>query len=177
MLETDPKVYTEKGLALAKAGRFEEAIKLYDMAINIYPDYIHAITNKFLALHNLTRYNEALDCLDDALVVDHKYVDKFSEEYLTDETISYYSYNLEWCSDYATATGRSIHSRWFYENGCSLHISNKNMESIKYFDKATELDPNNSDFWYGKGMALDSVDKAEDAKDCYKKAKELQSQT
>ena len=179
--QTDPKKLTEKGISLAKEGKYEEAIALYDHALELDDDScVETMMNKCLALHNLERYHEACMCIADALELDPSYVNKFTEDYLTDEANSYYSYNCNEglfldCPD-ASITWpymRSIHVRWLYEHGYALYNSGKSKESIKYFDKAIKLDPDNADVWEAKGNALDKLDKSEEAQKCYGKAKQL----
>ncbi|MGK7940886.1 MAG: tetratricopeptide repeat-containing serine protease family protein [Crocosphaera sp.] len=56
-------------------GRYKEAIKSYDKAIEISPDYIYAWYNRGFALEKLGRYEEAIKSYDKALEIDpnHEY--------------------------------------------------------------------------------------------------------
>jgi len=59
--------YSRKGDALALAGKFEEAIALYDRAIEVDPECCEAWTNKAIALNVLGRTRESLECVERAL--------------------------------------------------------------------------------------------------------------
>jgi tetratricopeptide (TPR) repeat protein len=52
---------------------YEEAIKNYDKALAIDPDYVYALTNKGNTLSNLGRYQEAIEYYDKALAIDPKF--------------------------------------------------------------------------------------------------------
>jgi len=67
----DPEVladaYSKEGDTLAAAGKFEEAIVLYDRAIEVDPENSEAWTRKAIALKALGRIREALDCVERAI--------------------------------------------------------------------------------------------------------------
>jgi Flp pilus assembly protein TadD len=48
----DAEAYYNKGVTLADLGRFEEAVKAYDLAIKYKPDFTQAINNKNKILKN-----------------------------------------------------------------------------------------------------------------------------
>ena len=51
-------------------GRFEDGIKCYEMALQIYPKDIHALTQKGFALSEIGKYTEAVTVFDEALTLD-----------------------------------------------------------------------------------------------------------
>jgi len=52
-----------------KMGRYEEAIKCYDKAIQINPDDAGGWYGKGLALKQMGRYDEAVNCYDKAIQI------------------------------------------------------------------------------------------------------------
>ena len=54
--------YNNKGNVLDKQGKFNEAIKCYDKAIGINPNYVDAYNNKGNALYKQGKFNEAIKC-------------------------------------------------------------------------------------------------------------------
>ena len=60
-------LWFNKGLALYKLGRYQEALHAYDEALIIDPDYVPATLNKGSALHKLGRYREAVNAYDEVL--------------------------------------------------------------------------------------------------------------
>ncbi len=53
---------------------------------------------------------------------------------------------------------------------------NEHDEAIKAYDKAIEINPQDSDAWYNKGVALDKLDKSDEAIKAYDKAIEINPQ-
>jgi tetratricopeptide (TPR) repeat protein len=74
----DPDIYIsdnvsklkEKGDALYKQGRYQEAIEYYDRALAMDPNDVSALNNKGNALGDLGRYQEAIEYYDRALAID-----------------------------------------------------------------------------------------------------------
>jgi tetratricopeptide (TPR) repeat protein len=64
------EVWYNKGCAFDKLGKYEEAIKCYDKATDIDPEYINAWTCKSLALCKQGKYKKAIKCCDKALKID-----------------------------------------------------------------------------------------------------------
>ncbi|MHC1597395.1 MAG: protein kinase domain-containing protein, partial [Methermicoccaceae archaeon] len=60
----------KKGIALAKRGRYEDAIECYDKALKIDPKDADAWKKKGNALDELGRYEDAIECYDEALKID-----------------------------------------------------------------------------------------------------------
>jgi len=71
---TDSYIHFQSGCALGKLERYEEAIKAYDRAIELKPDYAIAYYNKGCTLGKLERYEEAIVAYDKAIELDPDYV-------------------------------------------------------------------------------------------------------
>ncbi len=70
-LSIDPgyvKAWNNKGLALDKLGRYQEAVDSYEKALSIDPNDATVWHNKGLALDKLGRYQEAADSYERALI-------------------------------------------------------------------------------------------------------------
>ncbi|VVB65121.1 Photosystem I assembly protein Ycf3 [uncultured archaeon] len=61
-----------KGLALYDQSQYDEALKAYDEAIRLDPNYAPAWNNKGLTLGNLGKYDEAIEAYDEAIRLDTK---------------------------------------------------------------------------------------------------------
>ncbi len=85
----DPEVisdaYARQGDALAVAGKYDEAIVLYDRAIEVYPESCEAWTRKATALRMVGRQREALECLERAIDIYPSPIAESSRESLLDE--------------------------------------------------------------------------------------------
>jgi|GEM_PF-2168654 len=66
----EAKEVTSEGLSLCREGKYEQGIKKFNEAIEIYPKHTKAYLNKGLALSKLGRYDEALKALDNALAIE-----------------------------------------------------------------------------------------------------------
>ena len=69
----DAKKHFDEGNRLYDLGRYEDAIKEYDKALAIDPNYKEAHNNKGNALDDLGRYEEAIKEYDKALAIDPDY--------------------------------------------------------------------------------------------------------
>lgn len=57
-------------MSLGNLNRYEEAIALYDKALEIDPEYAIALTNKALAIFHIGERDEAFMWIDKALTID-----------------------------------------------------------------------------------------------------------
>jgi len=64
--------WNNKGNALARLGKFEDALRCYDRALDIDPGYRGAWVNKGFVLTKLGRFDEAASCADHALLLDRR---------------------------------------------------------------------------------------------------------
>ncbi|MBI5420188.1 MAG: tetratricopeptide repeat protein [Deltaproteobacteria bacterium] len=61
--------YVVKADALATSKKYEEAIRIYDAAIEVCPECIEAWTGKAAILKTLGRLQEALECVEGVLEI------------------------------------------------------------------------------------------------------------
>jgi len=65
--------WINEGVKLAEQGKFEEALKCFERALEIDPKDAAAWYNKGNALYDLGRYEEAIECYDRALEIKSNY--------------------------------------------------------------------------------------------------------
>ena len=67
------KFWVQKGNALTKLERYEEAITSYDTTLTINPDNYEAWGNRGLTLYNLGKYEEAIVSYNKAIEINPDY--------------------------------------------------------------------------------------------------------
>ena len=68
-LADSPEGFNDQGIALASAGRYDEALKAFDRALELRPGYPQALINRGNALEDLRRPDAALASYDRALSI------------------------------------------------------------------------------------------------------------
>jgi tetratricopeptide (TPR) repeat protein len=98
------------GNRLAKEGKYQEAIPLYDRAIRFYPDYAQAWNNRCLAYSNLGNHDQAMADCNKAIQIDPDHYDAYNNRanlYMNkrqyDQAISDYTKAIELFPRYAAA--------------------------------------------------------------------------
>jgi len=170
-VELSPYYYFELGNIYLNLSKNKEALKAYDKAIEIKPDFAEAWYNKGVALAKLGRYNEALKAYDKAIKIKPDYSKAWYNKGNTlvnldryDEALKSFDKAIEIKPDDAKA--------WFGK-GAILDILGRYDEALKSFDKAIEIKPNYADAWYGKGVALAKLDRYDEALKSSDKAIEI----
>jgi tetratricopeptide (TPR) repeat protein len=167
MLAQNP-IDTDKDNSLLNLSKYEEAITLYDKALEIDPKEVNVLTNKGVALDDLGRYEEAITWYDKALAVNPMDVDTlfnkgvaFTKLGRYGEAITLYDKALKVDPKFANA---------LFNKGVAFYQLGKIEEAISWFDKALEIDPKAVDALYNKGLALTEADRYEEAITLYDKA-------
>lgn len=62
-----------RGMLLEEMDKHEDAIRCYDLVLELNPDYFRALYNKAIALFNLKRYKEAISCCQRAIKINDHY--------------------------------------------------------------------------------------------------------
>jgi len=63
-------VIIDYGVTLQNLERYNQALAIYDRALNLQPKNMNALINKGSVLHTLEKYSEALSCYNIALNID-----------------------------------------------------------------------------------------------------------
>ncbi|MDQ3848049.1 MAG: tetratricopeptide repeat protein, partial [Thermoproteota archaeon] len=120
---------------------YQDAIELYDMALEVNPRYVKAWYNKGLALSKLGQdeesiecFNQAIECFNQAIELDPKYGDAWNNK------------------------------------GLALTKLGKYEEAIACYNQAIELNPKYADAWNNKGLALSKLGRQEEAIACFNQA-------
>jgi len=164
-------VWHNKGVDLAKLGKYEEAIACYDKALEIDPKDESAWYNKGVDLAKLGKYEEAIACYDKALEINPKKESAWCNKGWTLGELGKYEEAIA-CYDKALEIDPKKESAW-YNKGIDLGELGKYEEAIVCYDKALEINPKKESAWYNKGIDLGELGKYEEAIACYDKALEI----
>src|ERR1019366_5793993 len=81
--ETPGETLNRQGNDLAREGRLQDAIVLYDRAAAIEPDYAEPFYNRGKAKLNLKNYKSAIADFDVAIKLDPNYADAYNNRAIT----------------------------------------------------------------------------------------------
>jgi tetratricopeptide (TPR) repeat protein len=166
-------VFFYRGTALAKQGKFEEAVKDYDQAIKLKPDLAEAFNNRGTALIKQGKYVEAVKDYDQAIKLKPDYAEAFNNhgtalakqgKYVA--AVKDFDQAIELKPDDAEA---------FYNRGTAFFRHGKYEEAVKDYDQAIKLKP---DFWEAMtyiGLIQYESGQVEEAKKHWKQAASLNS--
>lgn len=137
---------------LAEVGRDEEAIKSYDKALKIDPQYAYAWNNKGHSLSNLGSYDASIECFDKALEIDPQLAFPWNNKGNSLFNLGHYDAAIE-CSDKALEIDPKYAVFW-NSKGASLHNLGRYDAAIECYDKVLEIDETNANAGFNKAEAL-----------------------
>ena len=144
-----------KGRLLNDLGRFEEAIRSCDLALQLSSGAntsfnASCLEKRGTSLRHLGRYEEAIQCFDRAIAI------------LTPQPEGEYH-----------RRSISLSGAWT-SKGMSLYRLRRWKESIECYDMAIAIFPKSSEPWYKKGNGFREMENFDEAIRCYSKAIELE---
>jgi len=93
----DVSNFVEKGMALFKSGKYDEAITFYDKALQLDANNISGLNNKATALDKLGRHIDALECINNALEIDANNTNTLNNKAATLFQLGNYRGSIELC--------------------------------------------------------------------------------
>ena len=156
--------WTNKGVSMNTFGRYEEAIKCHDKALEINPRSYVAWTNKGYSLSKLNRDVEAIECFDKALEINPS-ENAWGGKGVSLSYLGRYEEAVE-CHDKALEINPRYDNEW-YNKAYALSCLKRYEEAIECQDRALEINPRNESLWDNKGVSLVTLGKYEEAIECY----------
>ena len=166
--------WSNKGASLGCLGRYEEAIRCCDKALDIDPQYTRAWNNKSNSLKSLGRYEEAIRCCDKALEIDPQYLYAWNNKSNSLKSLGRYEEAIR-CHDQALKIDPLNADAWL-DKGNGLNNLGRYEEAIRCYDRALKIDPLDAYAWNGKGASLTELGRYEEAIRCYDQALEIDPQ-
>ncbi|MDZ7958650.1 MAG: tetratricopeptide repeat protein [Aulosira sp. DedQUE10] len=171
-------IYTNNATDLYKQGntlydlqRYQDALAVYDKAVDIRPGYAQGWYGRGRTLSELKQYKEALAAYDKAIQILPDYLEAWSRRGLALANLQRYQ---EAIASFDKALQLENNSPEIWNAKGEAFSSLKQYENaIKAYDQAIDFQKNYYDAWENKGLALHNLKRYEDAITAYDKAIEL----
>jgi tetratricopeptide (TPR) repeat protein len=167
----EASAWNSEGASLVDQEKYKEAIKAYDEAIRIDPNYAEAWFNKGVAYDRQSNSSDAIGAYNKATDINPQYAEAwynkgndFVDLGKDNEAIKAYNKAIEINPNNADA---------WYNKGHVFDRMGKYSEAIYAYGVVIEIDPNNADAWYLRGNAFDSIGKYSEAIYAYDEAIKL----
>jgi tetratricopeptide (TPR) repeat protein len=161
-------VWNILGLATSQIGMLDEAIRAYNQAIKLKPDYADAYINMGVILKAQGKLAQAIEAYKKSITIDPNYVEAFinmgnalQDQGKLDKAIEAYNKAILLKPDYADA---------YINMGLILHDQGKFDEAIEAYNKALTLKPNYAEAYSNMGNVQKDQGKLNHAISAYKKA-------
>jgi tetratricopeptide (TPR) repeat protein len=162
---------SQEGNTLFDLQRYQEALTVYEKAVNIRPDYPKGWNGQGKTLYQLKKYKDALAVYDKAIQLKPDYLEAWIGRGFVlgklqryQEAIASFNKALEFNKDNAEI---------WNAKGEAFSNLNQNDEAIKAYEQAIELKPDNFEAWYKKGLGLQNSQRYEEAIAAYEKVVNL----
>ena len=135
--EENESSWNDRGVELYAQGKYDEALKCYDKAIELDPQFSLAWNNKGAALFSQGKYDEAIQAYDKAIEIAPKYASAWNNK-------GFALYNLGKYNEAMQAYDRAIYlnsedgNAW-HNKGLALKALGRTTEADAAFAKAKEL--------------------------------------
>ncbi|MDD5311456.1 MAG: tetratricopeptide repeat protein [Dehalococcoidia bacterium] len=159
--ELEAQEWSNKGGSLFNLGKYDEAIRCLDKALELDPRIITAWNNKGASLSKLGKYEEAIRCCDKALEIDLRYVSAWCNKGVILNALGKCTEAIV-CYEKALQIDPENADVW-NNKGISFNYSGKYEEAIGCCDKALQIDPRNAAAWINKAVSLYALGKYTEA--------------
>ena len=158
LTKTDPvyaktiKIFTYiKANEMAKRGEYEKAVKTYDRAIALDPDFADAYYNRGVAKVRLKEFQEAIKDFDKAIELKPDDIFCYLNRGVAKDQIKEFR---EAIKDFDEAIDLDPEYPYSYVNrGIAKAKLGEHKEAVADFDKAIDLKPDDAEFYFNRGIA------------------------
>ena len=141
----------DEGNKLAYAKDYNGAIRLYNEALQLKPNFVMAYNNRGTAYNNLNQYERAIADLDAAIKLDPNYSWAYNNRGFA---YAHLNQNERAIADYSTAIKLNPNLAEAYNNRGFAYFSQQQYErAVQDYSKAIELNPNNATTYINRSAA------------------------
>ena len=154
--------YTEFyiGLTSYKEGKYEEAIKHYDQAIDINPQFAEAYNNRGITKDRLGRHEEAIEDYNEVIRINPQFAEAYYNRGTTKDLLGRHE---EAIADYDQAIRINPHAQAYYNRGNAKDKLGKHEEAIADYDEAIRINPQYAQAYCNRGTVKLALGQHDDA--------------
>ncbi|MBT8583626.1 tetratricopeptide repeat protein [Polynucleobacter paneuropaeus] len=146
------ELWLNKGNALHKLRRYDDAIAHYDQVLRLKPDYAQAYSNKGNVLQDLECFNDAITHYDQALRLKPDYADAYSNKAAALNGLGLFEGAID-CCDHALSLNPNYVEAW-YNKAAALNGLGRFNEAIAHYDQSLNLKPDYAEALWNKSLIL-----------------------
>lgn len=154
-----------KGVAFSSENKFDEAIEMFNFAIELMPDTASTYYNRFIAQYNSKKYDDAFASLDAMIAKTHETKDlltyqlnilytkarTFKSDGNVEASKTEFNKALTLIDKYKES--KHVEQSWLLENKAQIYIeSDRVNEALEVFVAAAAASPNNEVLQYNTGV-------------------------
>lgn len=161
----------KQGNTLFDLQRYQDALAVYEKAVNIRPDYAQGWYGQGQALSELKKYQAALLAYDQAIQIQPDYLEAWAGRGWSLKNLQRYQEAIA-AFDKTLQLNKNSPEIWVAK-GQTLSNLNQYETAIKAYEQAIDLKPSFYTAWYNKGLAQHYLKRYEEAVKAYEKAVEF----
>ncbi|MBD2409905.1 protein kinase [Nostoc calcicola FACHB-389] len=165
------KELSKQGNTLFDLQRYQEALAVYEKAVNIRPDYAQGWNGQGKTLSQLKKYKDALAAYDKAIQIKPDYLEAWIGRGLVLDNLERYQEAIA-SFDKALELNNQNSQVWNAKGDAFSNLKQYD-QAIASYEKAIEFKGDDFDAWYKKGLAFQNLKRYSDAIAAYEKAVEF----
>ena len=158
-----------KGLVLTKLKRYEESLEYLNEAVNLDPTSSDSLSMLSKTLSFLERYEESIACCDQLIKLNPNDVGALDDKFILLYALERYEEAIACCDQLIKLNPVFQHAK----GNMLFDKLQKYEEALVCFDEVIRFNPKNSGGWYNKGKTLAEIGRDDEAKQCFRKATDL----
>ncbi|MFI5219468.1 MAG: tetratricopeptide repeat protein [Bacteroidia bacterium] len=163
--------YNSRGNDLYYKNKFDLALRAFQKAIELKPDFADSWNNKGFVLDELGQYEDALKAYDQAIKFKPDYAEALINKGVSLGKLERYKEALE-VYDQAIKFKPDLETAW-NNKGFALDELERYEEALEAYNQAIKFKPDYANAWINKGVSLNKLKRYDEAFKVFEKAREL----
>ena len=168
--------WNNRAWALRGLGKYQEAIESFDKSIRADPNGAIAWNDKGQTLlDKLGQYREAIECFDKAIQIDPRFIEPLTYKGWAFDKLREYDKALE-CYDKSIEIDPNMHGACLSKAWILLNRFDNPKGALDWYNRCIEIMPTSYRAWREKGMALNLLQRYNDAKEAFDRARKIREE-